>query len=511
MNFRFGPFSLDIERQELSNTEGPIEVEPQVFALLAFLAENAERVVSKDEIVDHVWDGRIISDANLNTRINAARKAVGDDGKTQSVIRTYPRRGFRFVAELEATIAVMHPEMAGGKSRVLVMPFHNQSSDPELDNFCEALTEDVISELSKLSQLAVSSRTATYALQGERVDIEALGKQRGIRYVVEGGVRRMSQKLRVSVLLSDTSKEGVLWSDHVVVGDEDPFAALDNTIRQIAVALVPTLMRADRQRALDMADPGAWEYYLKGWEHLHDQGIIGQIDEAERAIEDFKRAVELDPKFADAYAGLAQAYWRIAAFHDLPDREALFNEALASARRAVELNNYEVSTIKTLGLVLVNTGRSDEGINTLKRAIALAPNDTEPQLHLGIGLVYAGHISEAIGILETAWETGHLNAFHGATATWLAMALVFDGRPAEAESFAREGVAHPRTQFWANVSLVLSLIGQGKTGEAVVERKALQKFKPGLTCEIVERLTPISVPKQIKLVLNGLRAAGLPD
>ena len=106
MEIRFGPYSLDTDRQELTGPGGRIDVEPQVFALLTFLAENADRVVAKDEIIEAVWDGRIVSDANLNSRINAARKAVGDDGKAQAVIRTYPRRGFRFVAEIEAEGAV---------------------------------------------------------------------------------------------------------------------------------------------------------------------------------------------------------------------------------------------------------------------------------------------------------------------------------------------------------------------------------------------------------------------
>lgn len=507
MKLQFGQYSIDVGRQELSDAEGLVELEPQVFTLIAYLADNAERVVSKDELIEHVWEGRVVSDANLNTRINAARRAVGDDGKAQSVIKTYPRRGFRFVAEIGGQPDVMKVAQFRGKSKVSVMPFRNQSNDAELDHFCEALTEDLIAELCQVSQLTVASRTSEYATNHS----DSAGQALSVKYLVEAGVRQMGRKIRISTTLINTSQDSVIWSDHFIVNNEDTFEAEEEAIQNIAVDLIPTILRTERQHALDMTDPGAWEYYLRGWGRLHDHGFVGAIDEAELAIKDFKLAIELDPKLADAHAGVARASWVTAAFWNLPNRLELQEQALKYAKQSVLLNNFDCSTVTTLGIVLAHSGQIEEGMAVLKRAVTLAPNNVEARLHIGLSYVFKGQISHSIDELKWVWEQGRLHPYHGAAAAWLAMALVFDNRAVEAEHFAQEAVANPRTQFWANVSLILSLIGQDKQQEAVVARKALQDFRPELTCKIVKILLPVAAPEFVQLTYDRLRASGLPD
>ena len=511
MDFRFGAFSLDPDRQELLGPEGPVEVEPQVFALLTFLAGNADRVVSKDEIIEAVWDGRIVSDANLNSRINAARKAVGDDGKAQAVIRTYPRRGFRFVAEIDARGAANPVADVSGRSRVLVPPFQNQSSDEELDHLCEALTEDLIAELSRARQFIVTSRRAAQALTGALSDSATLLHQHGVRYVIEGGVRQMGRQLRIGAQLSDTATDGVLWSEHFVRDDNDHFSVVEEVTRRISGEVAPVMQRADRQRALAKADPDAWDHVLRGWAYIHDQGIMGQEDEARLASAEFRSAIELDPRLPEAYGGLAYACFQIFGFNLTDDRETIMRDGLINARKSVELNMFDAGFATGLGLVLLHLRKSDEGIMSLRRAVSMAPSDSAMRSRLGMALVSTGKLVEAKEVLKQAHDVGKQHSSHGVATVWLAMALVFDGAPVEAEPFAREAVENPRTQFWANVALILSLVGQGRTDEAILACEAMQVLRPGIDCSWIEALTPVTERRLADLMMEGLRTAGLPD
>ena len=511
MEIRFGPYCLDPDRHELLGPEGPVEVEPQVFALLTLLAENADRVVSKDEIIDVVWDGRIISDASLNSRINAVRRAVGDDGKAQAIIRTYPRRGFRFVADVEPQSTAGSALEAAGRSRVLVSPFQNQSSDAELNHLCEALTEDVISELSHGAQFIITSRRAAYSLADTLGDSAALRREHGVRYVIEGGARRMGNRLRIAAQLSNTETDGVLWSEHYLRDDEDLFSVAEEVTRLIAAAVVPVMQRAYRQRALAKAHPDAWDHVLRGWVHIHDQGRMGQEDEARVAREEFRKAIALDPRLPEAYCGLAYSCFQIFGLNFPDDREARSQEALINARKAFELNMFDAEFSACLGLVLVHLHKNDEGTTALRRALSIAPSDTHMKARLGLALVASGQLAEAREVLLQANEIGKLHSSHGVATVWLAMALVFDGAPLDAEPYAREAVANPKTQFWANVALILSLVGQGRLEEAATARKDMQAFRRELTISRVAELSPLVDERLLAIMLDGLRAAGLPD
>jgi len=513
MQIRFGSFSLDPDRQELLGPEGPVDVEPQVFALLTFLARNADRVVTKDEIIEAVWDGRIVSDANLNSRINAARKAVGDDGAAQAVIRTFPRRGYRFVTPLKAE-TTPQPATAGeqGRSRVMVLPFRESSGEPELAHMCEALAEELILELSRYRQFTVAARSATPALADGATDMQALWRDHRVHYVVEGAVRRMGERLRITATLADTDAGDVIWSEQIVRENADLFAVEEEAVRRIAAAVEPAILRADRRRAMaETAAPGAWAHYLRGYEHLWGEGFIGHPDSSQSAVEEFRKAVALDPKLADAHSGMAHATWQRWAFSFEDGREAALEEALFHARRAVELDNGNAEIVSVLGHILQWLKRTDEAMQALRRAHALNPASNYNNLQFGESLVCSGDLAGARHILGIMLETGQNHVLHGVASAWLALALNFEGRFAEAEPHAREAVANPHTQFWANISLILALSGQDRLEEAAEARRVMEAFRPGITCAIVERLTPITQLDQMRMLIDALRRSGLPE
>ena len=192
MNFGFGPYTVDTERLELARDGEVIPLQPQAFALLVFLIERAERVVSKDEIIESVWQGRIVGDGTLNARINALRRALGDDGATQSMIKTFPRQGFRFVGELSNSRvgAQKTPINFGSQASIAVLPFVNIGADQEQLYFADGLTEDLITDLSKNRDLFVIARNSSFAYRNSPKNVTEIGSELSVEHVLEGSVRK---------------------------------------------------------------------------------------------------------------------------------------------------------------------------------------------------------------------------------------------------------------------------------------------------------------------------------
>jgi len=201
LRFLFGDHVLDTAHRELSRGGEQIAVEPQVFDPLVYLLQNRERVVSKHDLLASVWGGRIVSDATLDSRIRAARRAVGDSGTAQTLIRTFARKGVRFVGEArEAKPAARAPEMTAeprppelalpDRPLIAVLPFVNLSGDPEQEYFVDGMVEEIITALSRIRWLFVIARNSSFTYKGQATDLRRVGRELGVRYVLEGSVRR---------------------------------------------------------------------------------------------------------------------------------------------------------------------------------------------------------------------------------------------------------------------------------------------------------------------------------
>ena len=270
MNFRFDAFALDTDGYILTKGTEAIALEPQVFALLQFLIENRDRVVSKDEIIEQVWDGRIVSDAALTSSINGPRRAVGDSGKAQAIIKTFPRRGFRFVAEVTEdyrSAATTPPvsELASDKSAIAVLPFDNLSGDPEQEYFSDGITEDIITDLSKVSGLFVLARAATLRCKGRGVDPWQLAKDLDVDYVVSGSVRRSADRLRISAQLIDAGTGQQIWAERYDRTQDDIFAIQENVARNVVEHAAGILSGEESSRVglRGTESLEAYDFYLK--------------------------------------------------------------------------------------------------------------------------------------------------------------------------------------------------------------------------------------------------------
>ena len=303
MQFLFEDYTLDIDRQELRRGSQQIAVEPQVFDLLVYLVQNRERVVTKDDLLDAVWKGRFVSELNLTTRINAARKAIGDSGEQQRLIRTVARKGFRFVglvtsAAENARDAPTSTDPTGmplplpDKPSIAVLPFQNMSGDPEQEYFADGMADEIITALSRFPSLFVIARNSSFTYKGRAVDVKQVARELGVRYVLEGSARKAGNRVRFTGQLIDATTGGNIWADRFDGALEDVFELQEQVTARLVGAIEPRLQRAEIERAARKPTESldAYDYFLRGMAsfHLHNR------DSLLEAVRLFARATELD-------------------------------------------------------------------------------------------------------------------------------------------------------------------------------------------------------------------------
>jgi len=252
--YLFEDYVLDTGTRELRRGDAPVAIEPKAFDLLAYLIKNRQRVVSKDDLIAAVWDGRIVSDTALFTRINAARTAIGDSGEAQRLIKTLLRKGVRFVGVVReeqqppanATNAATGTERPPptlalpDRPSIAVLPLDNLSGDKGQDYFSDGITEDILTELSRFSELFVIARNSSFQYKGKAVDVRQVGRKLGVRYVLQGSIRREGGRVRISVQLADAVTGAQRWAERYDRQLDDVFAVQD----EVAPTLVAILAAA---------------------------------------------------------------------------------------------------------------------------------------------------------------------------------------------------------------------------------------------------------------------------
>jgi TolB-like protein len=385
MIYRFSQCELDTERLELRRDGALQAVEPQVFSLLVHLIENREHVVSKDDLIDAVWDGRIVSDATLSSRIDAARRAVGDTGKDQAIIKTMTRRGFRFIGGLEGGKGQSMDGLGGtpvagptplsppeDRPSVAVLPFANRSGDAADDFFADGIAEDITTELSRFGSLFVVSRMSAFGYRGNSVSERQVGSELGVAYVLNGSVQRSRDRLRVSVALTDTHSEKQVWAERYDRAVKDIFDVQDEISETVASTLVGRLQKIDTARVLAKKSDNltAYEYLLRGLD-LHKSGTITP-ERAQLAYEAFTRATEEDPGFARAHAWRACSYSRT---WGIPASAAEIQRCLDYITTALELDPDEAESHRIAGSLYRFLRDFEKSDYHIEKSLQLNPND----------------------------------------------------------------------------------------------------------------------------------------
>src|SRR5580692_10056108 len=322
MTLSFGDYEIDVERRELRRAKTPVHVEPQVFDLLVYLVQNCDRVVSKDDLIASVWGGRIVSDSTLTSRINAARKAVGDSGDAQRLIRTIARKGIRFVGEVRVE-GGGGPPRAGGladdvgeRSRqapslpdrpaIAVLPFTNMSGDPEQEYFSDGISEDIITALSKLRWFFVIARNSSFIYKGKAVHMKQVAAELGVGYVVEGSVRKRGDRVRITAQLNDVSTGSHIWAERYDRDIADVFAVQDEITEAIVAAIEPQLYAAENFRAQRKPPNSldAWDLVMRALSH--HWRVTRQDNLVAQAL--LEKATTIDPNYGQAYGMLATSH-----------------------------------------------------------------------------------------------------------------------------------------------------------------------------------------------------------
>ena len=515
MLFLFNNFSIDTGRRELRRDGEPQAVEPQVFDLLEYLIRNRDRVVTRDDVLAGVWNGRIVSDSTLASRINAARIAIGDNGEDQRLIRTITRKGVRFVGEVhEQQVAERPRDRTTQSSNLLtlpdrpsiaVLPYNNLSGDGEQDYFADGISEDIITALSKLRWFFVIARNSSFIYKGKAVDTRQVGRELGVRYVLEGSVRKSGGRVRVTAQLIDAETSKHLWAERYDRDLIDIFALQDEITRNVVAAIEPKLLAAEGIRAQHRSpgDFGAWDMLIRA------TSLFWRLtkDESQAAITLLKQLVNRHPLYAPAHSMLAfvllvsrQGGWHM--------MEPQVTQAASLAARAVELDDADPWAHLALGFVAFTRRRTDEAIEEFRRALDLNPNFAAAHGFLGCALAFDGRSDQAKDHIEQAIRMSPHDPQNALLNAALAAAHYQAGRYAEAVGIARSAIQQRFELTNGHRIYVASLAQAGRLDEARAALARLQELHPENSIAWIERNVPYT-PGPMAKFLEGFRKAGL--
>ena len=524
MRYFFEEYAFDTDCRELRRGADVVSIAPQVFDLLEYLIRNRERVVTKDDLISAVWHGRIVSDAALTTRLNAARTALGDSGQEQRLIKTLPRKGFRFVGQVQEAqrpagataadnpIELPRPALTlPDKPSIAILPFANLSSDPEQDYFADGMVDDITTALSHFKALFVIARNSSFTYKGRAVDVKQVGRELGVRYVLEGSVRKAANRVRITGQLVDTATGAHLWADRFDGGLGDIFGLQDQVTESVVGAIAPAVEKAEIERAKRKPTESldAYALYLRGLGRLYQFASRQANDEALRL---FNSAIELDPDFAFAYGRAASCYV-IAKFNGWISGTANeIAEATRLAQRAVELGKDDAFALAAGGHALVYVVRDLEvGAALIDRALVLNSNLAVAWLCGGWVKNWLGEPEAAIERFARAMRLSPLDPRVSGMRAGTAFAHFFLGRYDEAASWAAMAL-QDRPDFQAGLRIAAAsnaMAGRPEQAHRAVAR--LRQLNPALRVSTLKDVLPYRRAEDLSRYEEGLRRAGLPE
>ena len=515
MIYRFGDLGLDRDKVELRRGGEVVAVEPQVFALLLLLVESRERMVSRDEIIEKVWDGRIVSDSAIDSRIKSARRALGDDGKTQRFIRTVHGQGFRFVGEVreeasarsvveEATAPKVAPA-ADSRPSIAVLPFRLIGSAGPYDTIADALPDELIAELSRLRWLFVIARGSSFRFRSASPDLSEVGKALGARYCISGGVEISGSKLTVTVQLVDTRSGGVLWGDRFASALADVHATRLEILSRVVSAL-ELQIPLNEARAAQLVSPenlDAWSAYHLGLQHMFrfhrgDNALAGQL---------FERAIAEEPRFARAHAGLSFVHFQNAFLRYNDEVPAEVREARRFAERAVELDPLDPFANLTMGRSYWLEGDLDSSLSWLERSTTMSPSYAQAIYARAWTHSLAGRGGAGKSDADTAMALSPLDPLYYAMAATRALAHIVSTEDAAAAAWAEKAAKSPGAHVLIAMIAVAAHSLAGDRERAAAWAANVRERKPDITTADFFRSFPFAdggVRQRVAAALSGV-------
>ena len=445
----------------------------------------------------------------VRNRVDAEYEDLGEQQvkNVSEPVQTYAVR-FENVKSVNDVI-----EAAVERPSIAILAFDNLSGDPEQEFFSDGITEDIITALSRIRQIFVIARNTTFSYKGQAIDVKAVAQELGVRYVLEGSVRKAGNKMRITAQLIDGTTGNHLWAEKYDREVEDIFEIQDEITQAVVGAIGSEINEAERERAKSKPPENldAWELYQRGMAHIWDRYTHGNQEEIDAAKLKFQKAIEIDPNFSDAYAGLAEAYFYSLIMGYSEDQDRDISEGTTAARRAIALATNDAAAHVAMASIRSAGGETELAAQHSKTAININPNHAGAWNKLGSAQLWLGKSEESISALNMALKLSPRDPGTGPIYTRLAEAFFQLGDYETAVDWGRKAIERPETQFWGNCVLISALSHMGDSDAAEQALGELIQRKPEINISFVNQQYPGRKAKYMADYIEGLRKAGLPE
>ena len=510
--YHFGPFRLDPEAGILYRGTEPTMLGQRAVTLLRLLLDRAGAPVSKDALVEAGWGGLAVADNNLTVQIAALRRVLAEGADAENWIETLPRRGYRYIGpavtrgdaqDSQQVAALVPPE----KASVAVLPFSNLSGDPEQGYFADGMVDDIISGLSRIKSLFVTARNSSFTYRGEAVDIKRVGRELGVRYVLEGSVRKVADRVRIAAQLVDAASGAHVWAERYDRKFDDIFALQDEIALSVVGAIAPSVRRAEidrvKRKRPDSLD--AYDLVLRAQVDV-DSGMPQQVT---RALVLLERAIALDPAYALAHGNAAMCH------------HCLFLRAgLQETNRAASIRHARLAMIhgQDDALALTWAGFSigmdahdrTAAFTALEAALAISPSSALTYIFGSVILGWSGEAERAIEWSERGIRLSPFDSWAWAAFDAQAMSHLLRGRYDDANRAAYKSVQANPAHSITYVQLAATLAKLGRLEEAKAAAARVLELHP--TFRYGRQFAGVNcAPALAEALGEALRAAGLPE
>ena len=514
--YRFAGLELDTARFQVRRAGEPLAVQPQVFDVLHYLVAHHDRIVSKDELIEKVWNSRFISEATLSSRIKAVRQLIGDTGKQQELLLTLRHRGFRYIGPVEAELpgtrqiasAAASPRHLDPPTGIAVLPFEMTDETAQRAYVGQGIAADIIALLARHHWLTVIARGSSFAVDPKATP-QQVGSILGVSYVLSGRIRWGDNSGRIDAELTDCRSARLLWNQHYNVEIANLQVVLEEIAQQIAAAIEPKLaqlewQKTERKRPEDLQ---AWDCCHKAFWHLFR---FTAEDLAQAGIW-FRKALDFDRNLARAHAGLAYVAVQLAFYGPPASRNEELQQALAESQMAVALEPQDAFNRFVLGRSLCLLCRYPEAQRELEQAIDT--NRSFAQAYFALAFCYSvwDKPAAALPLYEKATRLSpqdpHLWTFHHVRS----LALFRLDRLDEAEDFVRAALRQQYATYWPLATLCALLAERERLDEAKAIANRLIQLKPGYNLAYARQdFFFMRAPEFVDRYIDNLARAGVP-
>lgn len=515
MHYLFGSYALYPDRAELVGPEGAVHVEPKAYAVLRHLVDHHDRIVSREELIEAVWGGRFISDAAVATALKGARRAVGDDGERQAMIRTQHGAGHRFVAAVERRVdatTLVQPEAPlqdrkDARPTIAVLPLVQGCGEGV--QIGDGLADEIIGSLSRLRWLRVIARESSFRFRKDGVDMDGIRRVLGAGYALTGRVEVFGARLAVSVTLIETGIGAVVWADRFTPHLDDIHGARQDIVDAVVGALDLQIPQAEAMaaRAKPTEALDAWGAYHLGMSHLHrfnahDNAVANAL---------FERATTLDPGFARAFAARAFGRFQDALQWFRNDRAVVVAEVRQLAERAVELDPFDPFANMSMGRWHWISGNPDDGAEWYDRATRLSPSHAKSHYSRGFIDAFAGRSEAARLNVDMALGLSPLDPMVGPMLAAKGLSYLVEGQDAQARDWLARAARNSSTHSGVVTGALAASQLAGDRALVAHWAGVLHDIAPDFTISMYLQSVPFAAASVRARVRAALKTVGLAE